>query len=179
MRIARHGYRTELIDTTTYEEANCRARSWVKQRSRWIKGFMMTWLTHMRDPKRLWRDLGPRKFIGFQLLLAGSVLHALLAPVLWALWLVPLGLDHPLAAVMPAGGFGVLWLNFLVIEGLLMAFGIAGIARTRHGLSWLWVPTMIVYYPLATLAAYKAAWEMLVQPFYWDKTTHGLFDQTS
>jgi hypothetical protein len=36
---------------------------------------------------------------------------------------------------------------------------------------------MIFYYPLATLAAYKAAWEMLVQPFYWDKTSHGEFDQ--
>lgn len=179
MRIARHGYRTELIDTTTFEEANCRAGSWVKQRSRWIKGFMMTWLTHMRDPRRLWRDLGPRKFIGFQLLLAGSVLHALLAPVLWALWLVPLGLGHPLAMLMPSGGFGILWMGFLLIEALLIAFGIAGLARTRHGLSWLWVPTMIAYYPLATLAAYKAAWEMLVVPFYWDKTTHGLFDQGS
>jgi hypothetical protein len=49
--------------------------------------------------------------------------------------------------------------------------------RTRHRLTPLWVPTMILYYPLATLAAYKAAWEMLVQPFYWDKTSHGEFDQ--
>jgi cellulose synthase/poly-beta-1,6-N-acetylglucosamine synthase-like glycosyltransferase len=177
MRIARRGYRTELIDTTTFEEATCRPRSWVKQRSRWIKGFMMTWLTHMRDPGLLWRELGPRKFIGFQLLLAGSVLHALLAPVLWTFWALPLGLPHPVQSVLPEAGIWALVASFLAIEVGLIAFGIVGMRRTRHRLTPLWVPTMILYYPLATLAAYKAAWEMLMQPFYWDKTTHGEFDQ--
>ena len=178
MRIARRGYRTELLDTTTFEEANCRPRSWVKQRSRWIKGFMMTWLTHMRDPVRLWRDLGPRKFLGFQLLLAGSVLHALLAPVLWSFWLLPLGLSHPVVNLLGQTQFLALLGSFLAVEASLIVFGIAGLARTRHRLSPLWVPTMIFYYPLATFAAYKAAWEMLFQPFYWDKTSHGEFDQT-
>ena len=177
MRIARRGYRTELLDTTTFEEANCRPRSWVKQRSRWIKGFMMTWLTHMRDPGLLWRELGPRKFVGFQLLLAGSVLHALLAPALWSFWLLPFGFSHPVVDILPQWGFSTLLVSFLAVEASLIAFGIAGLCRTRHRLSWLWVPTMVFYYPLATLAAYKAAWEMLVQPFYWDKTTHGEFDQ--
>jgi len=177
MRIARRGYRTELIDTTTFEEATCRPKSWVKQRSRWIKGFMMTWLTHMRDPVLLWRELGPRKFMGFQLLLAGSVLHALLAPVLWTFWALPLGLPHPVRSVLPEAGIWALVASFLAIEVGLIAFGIVGMRRTRHRLTPLWVPTMILYYPLATLAAYKAAWEMLAQPFYWDKTSHGEFDQ--
>lgn len=178
MRLARRGYRTELLDTTTFEEANCRPRSWVKQRSRWIKGFMMTWITHMRDPVLLWRELGPRRFLGFQLLLAGSVLHALLAPVLWTFWALPFGLPHPVAATLPETGLQALIVSFVSIEVSLIVFGIAGLARTRHRLSPLWVPTMIFYYPLATLAAYKAAWEMLAQPFYWDKTSHGEFDQT-
>lgn len=177
MRLARRGYRTELIDTTTFEEANCRPRSWVKQRSRWIKGFMMTWLTHMRDPVLLWRELGPRKFLGFQLLLAGSVLHSLLAPVLWSFWILPFGLPHPVAAILPTGGLTALLAGFMAVEISLIAFGITGLKRTRHGLNPLWVLTMVFYYPLATLAAYKAAWEMLVQPFYWDKTSHGEFDQ--
>lgn len=179
IRIARRGYRTELIDTTTFEEANCRPRSWVKQRSRWIKGFMMTWLTHMRDPALLWRELGPRKFLGFQLLLAGSVLQALLAPVLWSFWLVPFGLHHPAADLLGPTGFGLLWKLFLTVEVITIGFGIAGLRRTAHRLSPLWVPTLTLYYPLATAAAYKAAWEMLTQPFYWDKTTHGEFDQVS
>ncbi len=58
LRLVRHGYRTEILDTTTHEEANCRPVAWVKQRSRWIKGYMMTWAVHMRNPRLLWRQMG-------------------------------------------------------------------------------------------------------------------------
>jgi cellulose synthase/poly-beta-1,6-N-acetylglucosamine synthase-like glycosyltransferase len=176
LRIARHGLRTELIDTITYEEANCRALPWVKQRSRWIKGFMMTWATHMRQPAQLWRQLGPRRFAGFQILFMGSILQALLAPLLWSFWLVPLGLSHPLAEAMPASLFTALWLTFLVTEALTIGFGMVGLSRTRHGMNPLWVPTLSLYHPLATVSAYKGLWELLTRPFYWDKTSHGHFD---
>jgi glycosyltransferase XagB len=176
LRISRHGFRTELINTVTLEEANCRALPWVKQRSRWIKGFMMTWVTHMRNPVTLWRQIGPRRFAGFHILFAGSILQALLAPLLWSFWLVPLGATHPLVFVMPPALFTGLWVTFLVTEILSISFGIAGLARTRHGLNPFWVPTLALYHPLATLAAYKGAWELLTRPFYWDKTSHGHFD---
>ncbi|MBE0552834.1 MAG: glycosyltransferase [Rhodobacteraceae bacterium] len=176
IRLARHGYVTELLDSTTFEEANCRARPWIKQRSRWIKGFMMTWLTHMRDPARLWRELGVRRFLGVQLLLLGSVLQALTAPFLWAFWLVPLEVGHPVEALLGPVAFRVLWITFFAVEGLTITFAIAGLRRTAHGLSPLWVPTLSLYHVMATAAAWKAAWEMLTRPFWWDKTHHGLFD---
>lgn len=176
IRLARHGYVTELLDSTTFEEANCRARPWIKQRSRWIKGFMMTWLTHMRDPARLWRELGARRFLGVQLLLLGSVLQALTAPFLWAFWLVPLGVGHPVEALLGPAAFRALWITFFAVEGLTITFAIAGLRRTAHGLSPLWVPTLSLYHVMATAAAWKAAWEMLTRPFWWDKTHHGLFD---
>lgn len=58
VRLARLGYTTELVETVTKEEANCRVWPWIKQRSRWIKGYAMTYGVHMRDPRRLWRELG-------------------------------------------------------------------------------------------------------------------------
>lgn len=176
LRIARHGFRTELINTVTLEEANCRALPWVKQRSRWIKGFMITWASHMRDPALLWRQLGPRRFAGFQVLFIGSILQSLLAPLLWSFWMVPFGYGHPLSDAMPEAMFTALWVTFLATEILTICFGIAGLARTRHRMSPLWVPTLAFYHPLATLAAYKAGWELLTRPFYWDKTSHGHFD---
>ena len=176
LRIARHGLRTELIDTVTLEEANCQALPWVKQRSRWIKGFMITWATHMRDPVLLWRQLGARRFAGFQVLFAGSVVQALLAPVLWSFWLVPLGVHHPVAAALSPSMFTALWMTFIVTEAFSIVFGAAGLARTRHRLSPFLVPSLIFYHPLASLAAYKGAWELLTRPFYWDKTSHGHFD---
>jgi cellulose synthase/poly-beta-1,6-N-acetylglucosamine synthase-like glycosyltransferase len=176
LRLARHGYRTELIDTVTGEEANCRALPWVKQRSRWIKGYMMTWAVHMRNPALLWRQLGPRAFLGVQVMFFGSFAQTLLAPLLWSFMLVPFGFDHPLLAILPQP---VVWATIAVLllsEAVNLAVGIIGLRRTQHGLSAWWVPTMKLYFPLATVAAYKALMELVTRPFYWDKTSHGLFD---
>lgn len=176
LRLFRHGYRTELINTTTFEEANCRSFPWVKQRSRWIKGYMMTWITHMRDPGLLWQQLGPRCFIGFQVQFLGSILQTLMAPLLWSLWMIPLGLHHPLPVVIGTTGFNLLYFAMLATTVLTIGFDIAGMRRTRHGLNPLWAVTLMLYHPLATLAAYKALWELMTKPFYWDKTSHGHFD---
>lgn len=174
IRIARRGWRTEIVQTTTYEEANCLARPWVKQRSRWIKGFMMTWLTHMRNPRRLWQDIGPKRFLGIQLLVLGSVCHALFAPLLWSFWISFFGLPHPLAQAMNPLVFGVLGAAFVLSEFLGMAFGLAGLLLARQKINPLWLLTMAPYNALATLAAWKAAYEMILRPFWWDKTRHGL-----
>jgi cellulose synthase/poly-beta-1,6-N-acetylglucosamine synthase-like glycosyltransferase len=176
IRLARHGYRTELIDTVTHEEANCRPLPWIKQRSRWIKGYIMTWAVHMRAPRLLWRQLGPRGFLGFQVLFLGTIAQFLLAPLLWSFVLLPFGVDHPLYAAMPAAAVWILFVIFFLSEASNILIGALGLGRTTHGLSLLWVLTLKVYYPLASLAAYKGLIELATRPFYWDKTTHGLFD---
>ena len=176
LRLARHGYRTELIDTTTFEEANCRSMPWVKQRSRWIKGYMMTWIAHMRNPRLLWTQLGPRRFIGFQVQFLGSLLQSLLAPLLWSFWLVPLGVPHPVVQAINPAAFTLLYLSMFAVSALTISFDIAGMRRTKHRLNPLWAVSLTFYHPLGTLAAYKALWELLTKPFYWDKTSHGHFD---
>lgn len=176
IRLWRHGYRTEMIETATGEEANCRPLPWIKQRSRWIKGYMMTWLTHMRSPRKLWRDLGPRGFAGFQILFLGSLTQTLLAPVLWSFWGLALGLGHPLQGAVPGPVLTGMTAFFILAEVSNIALGILALRRTRHRLSPLWVPTLHVYHPMGTLAAWKALWEMAVRPFWWDKTAHGVFD---
>lgn len=176
LRLARHGYRTELIDTTTFEEPNCRSLPWVKQRSRWIKGYMMTWLTHMRNPRLLWTQLGPRRFIGLQVQFLGSVLQSLLAPLLWSFWLVPFGVPHPVVQTINPAAFTLLYVSMFAVSALTIGFDIAGMRRTKHRLNPLWAVSLTFYHPLGTLAAYKALWELLTKPFYWDKTSHGHFD---
>lgn len=175
IRLARFGYRTEILPSTTFEEANCRGLAWVKQRSRWVKGYMMTYVTHMRTPARLYRDLGAWGFWGFQVLFLGSIAQALLAPVLWSFWALCLGLGHPLSGSLGPGAMNGLTVFFMACEGLNMAVSFLGLKRSGQNISPFWVPTMLVYFPLQTFAAYKAAYEMLVKPFYWDKTPHGAF----
>jgi cellulose synthase/poly-beta-1,6-N-acetylglucosamine synthase-like glycosyltransferase len=177
MRLARHGYRAEMVDTVTEEEANCRALPWIKQRSRWLKGYMMTWSVHMRDPALLWRQLGPRKFIGFQILFLCTLSQFLLAPILWSFWLVPLGVPHPLAASLPPMVMLALMGLYLLTEVVNLTVNIMGLRLTKHRLNPLWVASLHFYFPLGALASYKAAWEMVTKPFYWDKTSHCHFDK--
>lgn len=175
VRLARAGYRTEMIHSATHEEANCRSWPWVKQRSRWLKGFMVTYLVHMRRPAALLRDLGWKRFAGFQAFFLGSVLQFLLAPLLWSFWLIAIGLPHPLFAGASAVPWSlqVLGVAFVLIEVTTLAIGCAGVSARAHRFLLPWVLTMPVYYPMGALASYKAAFELLRRPFYWDKTQHG------
>ncbi len=173
IRLARHGMRAEILDTVTEEEANARPWPWVRQRSRWIKGYAMTWAVHMRDPARLRRDLGLRKFLGVQVLFGGTLAQFLLAPVLWSYGLLFFGLPHPMAGVLTGAGalaLGVVFLLAFVVNVVVMVTAVSG-PRHRHLIPWVF--TLGFYFPLATLAAVKAIAEMLAQPFYWDKTQHG------
>ncbi|WP_164517191.1 glycosyltransferase [Tabrizicola piscis] len=179
IRLARHGYRTEIIATVTEEEANCRALPWIKQRSRWIKGYMMTWAVHMRSPRLLWRQLGPRAFLGFQVMFLGTIAQFLMAPLLLSFLVVPFGLPHPLLHALPDAVFWGMTAVYVLSELANLTIGMIGTSRTRHGLSLWWVPTMLLYFPMASLAAYRALSELVTRPFYWDKTTHGLFDHVT
>lgn len=172
-RLARHGYRTEMIETVTGEEANCHPWAWIKQRSRWLKGYMTTYLVHMRRPRLLYRQLGAWKFWGFQAHFISALSQFVLAPFLWSFWLVLLGLPHPLDPVLPRSvllAFGSL---FLMVEVLNIACHAMAVSGPRHRHLFFWAPTMHFYAPLGAAAAYKALYELVFKPFFWDKTVHG------
>lgn len=173
-RLARHGYRTEMLVTTTHEEANCHFWPWIKQRSRWLKGYMVTYLVQMRSPFRLFRELGPWKFIGVQTHFITAISQFLLAPLLWSFWLILLGFSHPLQGLAPPELLLATARLFLGVEVLTIIAGLIAVSRDGHRHLLFWVPTLHFYYPLGTIAAYKALYELIFAPFYWDKTTHGL-----
>ncbi len=151
LRLARHGYRTELLDTVTMEEANCRVWPWIKQRSRWLKGYAMTYAVHMRDPLLLWRQLGARRFIGVQLLFLGTLIQFLLAPILWSFWLMLFGLGHPLADALPGwalvGVAGMFHGCSSEVAGLTI--NMVALRHSRHRFLRPWAFDLHVYFPLA------------------------------
>lgn len=174
VRLARFGYVTEVMPTVTCEEANCRAWPWIKQRSRWLKGFMVTYLVHMRQPRRLWRDLGPLRFFSVQAFFLGTVSQYLLAPVLWSFWLLMLGLPHPAQAVLPAGSTAPLLALLLFAGAVTVGTGFVAVRGRAHRHLLPWVPSLVFYFPLGAAAAFKALWELATNPYFWDKTQHGL-----
>ncbi len=178
VRLARHGYKTELLPTVTREEATSRAWPWVRQRSRWLKGFLVTYFVHMRRPRALLRDLGLWRFLGIQTIFLAAFSQFATAPVLWSFWLSLAGIVHPVAHTL---GTEVVWGLaglFIVSEVIGLALGLTAVAIKQHRHLLPFVPTMMFYFALGALAAYKALWELVRIPFFWDKTQHGVTGQT-
>lgn len=173
IRLARFGYRTELLTTVTQEEANCRPLAWVRQRSRWLKGYMTTYLVHMRSPLRLWSDIGPRQFLGVQLIFVATLSQFILAPLIWMFWGTLLGGGHPIIGWLPPPAMKLVAVALLCIGLINATIAARAISGQNRIALFGWILTMPLYFTLATLAAYKALFELAFRPFYWDKTAHG------
>jgi cellulose synthase/poly-beta-1,6-N-acetylglucosamine synthase-like glycosyltransferase len=175
MRLARRGLRTEVIGSTTEEEANLRIAPWIRQRSRWLKGYVLTWLVHMRAPRRLWRELGPVGFLGLNVLLLGGAVSYLLTPLFWiALVFTLIGGPSVHGDVLTGGALRALVATLW--GGQAVMLGCAVLALRRRGeLALLgWVAMLPLYWMLGAIAAWKAVFELVWAPYYWDKTQHGV-----
>jgi len=170
IRLAQLGYRVSMIDSTTYEEAPVALGAWLRQRSRWLKGYMQTWLVHMRDPLRLARRAGLGGFLAFQLFIGGGIIFALVNPLLWAAFLASLllGWEAP-EAFGQAPGISLL-ANNLLLTCLAM---ISPARRGRRDLA-PWGLTVIAYWAMVSIAGYRALVQLITKPFFWEKTTHGV-----
>lgn len=164
LRLARFGQRTGTLRLPTLEDAPDRLSDWVAQRSRWIKGFVMTWSVLMRDPMKLRRELGNRGFWAVQITLGGAVLSPLVHGP--AALLVLLSLTN--SALSPGvWGWGLLGAGIGVgVLGEVLAPGKWSFSRLAAML------TRPVYWPLHSVSAALALWELVVRPYFWAKTPH-------
>ncbi|CQD07037.1 N-acetylglucosaminyltransferase [Mycolicibacterium conceptionense] len=175
LRIASYGYRTAVIDSYTLEEANSDAINWVRQRSRWYKGYLQTWLVHIREPVKLYRTLGLRAFIRFNLVLAGTPIIAVLNLLFWfitVLWFLgqpgvvsqvfPPLIYFPALIAMIIGNVTVMYMNMIALRED---------DRSDLLLAALSVP---LFWLMMSIAAAKGLYQLIRQPSYWEKTFHGL-----
>lgn len=173
LRLARRGYVTELMPTATYEEANCRLWPWVRQRSRWLKGYLITWCVHMRRPRTLAKDLGLMRFIGVQAIFLATFSQFALAPLLWSLWLSFFGLHHPVTDWLTPPLMTAIFTLFILSELLNLCTSAIAVSKRGHRHLLPWVITLPLYFTLGAIAALKALYELYRSPHYWDKTAHG------
>ncbi len=175
IRASALGYRVGVVDSTTMEEATSRMGVFIGQRSRWIKGYMQTALVHARRPGRLIAQIGLRRFLSFTLLIAGTPLTFLgvipFTALLVAAFVIP-WLD--VSAAFPPLVLWLCLLNFLVGNGLMVYLNMMG--PYKRGTFWLvgWAMLNPVYWILHSAASYKALWQLVTKPHYWQKTEHGL-----
>ncbi len=177
MRLARFGFRSEMIDSTTYEEAPARFGAWLRQRTRWFKGWIQTWAVHMRQPRRLLHDLGLPGFLSFQLIVGGNALAALVHPLFMAGLIYSVASGAPLWRGDSAAATILAALNgTIVVIGYLTSALLGWLGLARRGLlssAWVLLVTP-AHWLLLSLAAWRAVYQLAVSPYTWEKTEHGL-----
>jgi cellulose synthase/poly-beta-1,6-N-acetylglucosamine synthase-like glycosyltransferase len=175
IRLARLDLRVRTLDSTTFEEATNSFDNWLRQRSRWLKGYMQTWLVHMRSPLGLLRHAGFGGFIGFQLFVGGTFLSALINPFLWLIFAASslFGVSL-LGAPLATFTTHVSILSLIAGNGLFVYLAMLAPFRrdwlelTPYGL------TAPFYWLLVSLAGARAFYQLFTKPWHWEKTAHGL-----
>ena len=175
LRIAASGYQTAVLDSVTLEEANSDPINWVRQRSRWYKGYLQTWLVHIRRPGQLYRTVGFRSFLRFNLVLAGTPIIAVLNLLFWfitVLWF--LGQPAVVEAVFPW------YIYFPALAALILGNGATLymnlVALREDDRADLIIPALTVpaFFVMMSIAAAKGTYQLIRSPSYWEKTFHGL-----
>jgi cellulose synthase/poly-beta-1,6-N-acetylglucosamine synthase-like glycosyltransferase len=178
VRLHARGYRTAMLRSTTWEEANSALLNWIRQRSRWVKGYIQTYLVYMRNPAATLNSLGPRGFWGFQMTVGGSIACFLLNPLYWlmtALWFA----SHSwvISAVFPPFIYGLGLVCGFIGNFVFVYLSVAGsMQRGYYDLVKYAILTPF-YWLLMSLGAYKGLLQLFTRPHYWEKTQHGLFEE--
>jgi cellulose synthase/poly-beta-1,6-N-acetylglucosamine synthase-like glycosyltransferase len=175
IRMFRAHYQIKVIESTTLEEANSDFVNWVKQRSRWYKGYLQTFLIQLRSPRSLVKDIGPKGVLHISAFVGATPILAVLNPIFWistVIWFI--AQPELLRQLFPAPVYYVgifLWAfgNFL-----LWYLTVLTARHTRSEGLVLAAVLVPVYWAMMSVAALKAIWQLVVTPSFWEKTTHGL-----
>jgi cellulose synthase/poly-beta-1,6-N-acetylglucosamine synthase-like glycosyltransferase/glycosyltransferase involved in cell wall biosynthesis len=178
IRLFQKGYRTEILDSTTMEEATSKTKTWIKQRSRWIKGYMQTYLVHMRDISGFVNEKGLMHMFIFQLTVGGKILFVLINPLMWITTLTYFTLYVHTAPFIeavfapPLSYFAVCSLvfgNFMFLYSYMI-----GIGKRKQWDLMKYVFFIPYYWALMSIAASYGLFQLIFKPHYWEKTTHGM-----
>jgi cellulose synthase/poly-beta-1,6-N-acetylglucosamine synthase-like glycosyltransferase len=177
LRLKRYGMETVILDSTTLEEASPNLKNWIRQRSRWIKGYMQTYLVHMRNPLQQLHKRSLYELFSFQVVVGSGLGVMMFNPFMWALLAIyitssseAVSIYHILflGPVLYTGAFCLIFGNFFYLYLYLLAC-------TKRKLYHLLPSTLFIpiYWLLMSIAAFYALFELLVKPHYWQKTIHG------
>lgn len=175
LRLARLGYEVRDLPSSTLEEAPGTLRIWMRQRTRWMKGFVQTATTHSRRPWALLRQLGFWRSYGALAVTWGIVLSALVYPFFSALflvsWLSGTGGPSPSRWDIVARAYSLTL--FVSGAAAIMIPALFALHRRRLWRLLPWLPLLPFYYGLVSIAAWRGLWELATATFRWNKTSHG------
>lgn len=178
IRLFKRGYKTAIIDSTTYEEANSQVYNWMRQRSRWMKGYVQTWLVHMRNPLRLIKEIGFKAFLSFQFVVGATFFAALMNPLYWlltSLWFLVqwkfINVLFP-GIIFFLGAFALFFGNFAFTY-----INVAGALRREKYALVKYALISPLYWAFQSIGAWMGFIQLFYKPHFWEKTIHGLYER--
>ena len=175
IRASALGYRVGVVNSTTMEEANTSIPNFIRQRSRWIKGYMQTSLVHARRPRQLIREIGLRRFLSFALLIGGTPATFLGVLPLYVVTLFTVFIPtEVLSQFFPVWLLWICLINFIIGNSVMVYLSMMGPYKRGTFNLILWALLNPVYWILHSIASYKGLWQLITKPHYWEKTEHGL-----
>ncbi len=178
IRLVKNGYTTAIIDSLTLEEANSSAMNWFWQRTRWIKGYMQTYLVHSRSIRSFLKAKNKFSFVTFQLVVGGKILSMFINPVMWvttiSYFLFRAEIGSFIDSFFPAPIFYMAVFSLVIGNFLYMYYYMIGCVK--RGQDDLVKYTFLVpfYWLAMSAAAWVAFYNLLRRPHHWFKTKHGL-----
>lgn len=178
MRLVKEGYSTAIVASETLEEANSGMMNWFWQRTRWIKGYMQTYLIHMRDPMKFSRNLKNPDMITFQLVVGGKILSMFINPFMWLITIAYFAFRSHIGlfieSFFPPVIFYMAVVSLILGNFLYMYYYMIGCAKHGHHELIKYVFFVPLYWLGMSMAAWVATYKLIVAPHHWSKTKHGL-----
>jgi glycosyltransferase XagB len=175
VRLARHGYRTQILDSLTLEEANSDVVNWIRQRSRWYKGYLQTMIVHLRHPLRLRREIGTKAVLRL-INMTGAIPVVNVLNIVFTVVLLAWVAGRPAVIVLLFPGLTYYVYLVLFLVGGPLSIYLALVLAQTLGKPYLWWAALLspMYWVLQSVAAVKAIYQLFFRPFFWEKTVHGL-----
>lgn len=178
IRLIKRGFHTAILESTTFEEANSDLVNWLRQRSRWIKGYMQTYLVHMRNPREFSKNSSEPHLFTFQLIVGGKILSMFINPVMWAItisyFLLRPILGSFIESFFPAPVLYMAVFSLVIGNFLYAYYYMIGCVRRNQDELVKFAFFVPIYWLVMSIAAWVAFKELLVRPHHWAKTHHGL-----
>ncbi len=177
IRLFKKGYKTAIIESTTYEEANSKLGNWLSQRSRWIKGYIQTYFVHMRDIQEFFKPSAFVHFFTFQLIVGGKIISLVINPLMWLItinyFLFRSHIGQFIESLFPPivlyiGVISLVFGNFLYLYYYMI-----GCAKRGHFGLVKFAFLVPVYWLGMSVASWIAVYHLVIKPYYWAKTLHG------
>lgn len=177
MRLFKKGYKTAIIDSLTLEEANSKWGNWIRQRSRWIKGYMQTYLVHTRKSYEFAKTQG-KHFPIFHLIIGGKIAFILINPFLWIATILYFSayayVGPTIERLYPSLVFYMAAFSLIAGNFLFMYYYMVGVMKRREYSLMKYTFLIPLYWLMISVAGFMALYQLIFKPFYWEKTVHGL-----